>query len=199
MLRIIAGGFKYRMGIRRSLYNEIKATQAACLLVKLNGGKMDYAKCIKLLYSVEREALRRWMRPVIYDDLYSLPYGQIVSETMDRAEYRERKAESFWGKHLENRDGKNIRLIKECGKEKLSRAEIDLIEEIYKENKHKTPQQLFNEHHNPNLFPEYEDPHGSRVKTTYSKLLRVLGKTQEEIEEFEADLDGLMRVRGLAE
>lgn len=179
------------MSRRQSLYNEIKATQVACLLLKLNGGAMDYAKCIKLLYSIEKEALNRWMRPVIYDDLYSMPYGQVVSKTLDKAEYQEQKVKSFWGEHLENYDRRNIRLIKECGKGKLSRAEINLIEEIYKENKDKTAEQLFDEHHNPSLFPEWKDPHGSSKKTTYAELLRVLGKNKKEIEEFEADLDEL--------
>jgi len=176
---------------KHNLYNEIKATQVACLLLKLNGGEMDYAKCIKLLYSIEREALNRWMRPVIYDNLYSLPYGQVVSETLDRAEYQGQKAKSFWGEHLENYDGKNIRLIKECGRGKLSRAEIDLIEEIFEENRNKTAQQLFDEHHNPALFPEYKDPYGSSIETTYSELLRILGKTHEQIKEFEEDMNEL--------
>lgn len=191
MLRVIVSDWGYKMSKKRSLYNEIKATQVACLLLELNGGEMDYAKCIKLLYSIEREALNRWMRPVIYDDLYSLPYGQVVSKTLDRAEYQERKAQSFWGEHLENYDGKNIRLIKECGKEKLSRAEIDLIKEIFKENKDKTPQQLFDEHHNPALFPEWKDPHSSSIETPYPDLLRILGKTQEQIREFEEDMNEL--------
>lgn len=179
------------MGVYYSLYDEVKATQAACLLLKLNGGEMDYSKCIKLLYSIEREALNRWMRPVIYDDLYSLPYGQVVSKTLDRAGYQEQKAQSFWGEHLENYNGETIRLIKECGKGKLSRAEIDLIKEIFEENKDKTPQQLFDEYHNPALFPEWKDPHASSIKTPYPDLLRILGKTQEQIREFEEDMNEL--------
>lgn len=181
----------YKMSKKHSLYNEIKATQVACLLLKLNGGEMDYAKCIKLLYSIEREALNRWMRPVIYDDLYSLPYGQVVSQTLDKAEYWGQATKSFWGEYLENYDGKNIRLIKECGRGKLSRAEIDLIEEIFRANKDKTAEQLFGEHHNPALFPEYQDPYGSSIKTTYAKLLRTLGKTKEQIKEFEEDMNEL--------
>lgn len=191
MLRVIVGKWRDKMSKKHSLYNEIKATQVACLLLKLKGGEMDYAKCIKLLYSIEKEALNRWMRPVIYDDLYSLPYGQVVSKTLDRAEYQERNAQSFWGEHLKNYDGKNIRLIKECGKEKLSRAEIDLIEEIFEENKNKTPEQLFDEHHNPDLFPEWKDPQGSSIETKSSDLLRILGKTQEQIKEFEEDMSEL--------
>lgn len=182
---------RYKVIEKHNLYNEIKATQVAVILLKLNGGEMDYAKCIKLLYSIEREALKRWMRPVIYDDLFSLPHGQVVSKTLDRAEFRERRAKSFWGEHLETYDEKNIRLIKDCGQGKLSRAEIELIKEIFEENKNKTPDQLFAEHHNPALFPEYKDPHGSRIRTTHPELLSVLGKTQEQIKEFEEDMNEL--------
>ncbi len=172
-----------------SLYNEIKATQVACLLLGMNGGEMNYVKCIKLLYSIERESLNRWMRPVFYDNLCSMPYGQVVSQTLDRAEYRHRKAKTYWGDHIEN-DGKhNLRLVKECDKSKLSRAEIELTEEIFEKNKYKDADQLFKDHHDNTLFPEYIDPQGSSIKTTYPHLLRKLGKTQEDIKEFEDDID----------
>ena len=54
-----------------SLYDEAKATQVTGLLLELNGGEMDYAKCIKVMYNIEREALNRWMRPVTFDELFS--------------------------------------------------------------------------------------------------------------------------------
>ena len=177
------------MSKKLSLYNEIKATQVACLLLGMNGGEMNYVKCIKLLYSIEREALKRWMRPVFYDDLCSMPYGQVVSQTLDRAEYRQHKAKSYWGDHIENDGRNNLRLIKECSINKLSRAEIELVEEIFDKNKYKDADQLFKDHHNPKLFPEYVDPHGSSKKTTYPYLLQILGKTSEEIKDFEDDID----------
>lgn len=183
----------------RPPYNEIKATQVTALLLKLNGGKMDYAKCIKLLYSVEREAIKCWLRPVIYDDLYSLPYGQIVSKTLDLADPENQPASSFWGKYLRTNKNKTIHLIKECGIEKLSRAEIELIKKIYEENKDKTPGQLFDEHHDPALFPEYQDPHGSAIPTKYSDLLNALGKTKEQIKEFEEDMNELACLEGITE
>ena len=79
----------------------------------------------------------------------------------------------------------------------MSRAEINLIEEIFEENRNKTTEQLFYEHHNPVLFPEYKDPLGSSIKTTYSELLHVLGKTQQEIEEFEEDMNELARLKAI--
>jgi hypothetical protein len=182
---------------RRSLYNEVKATQAACLLLQLNDGEMDYAKCIKILYKIEREALLRWTRPVIYDKLCSMPNGQVVSQTLDRAEYRPRKPKSFWCEHLET-DAKNtIRVVKQCGIEQLSRAEIALIKEVYAENKHKSAIQLFKEHHTPALFPEWKDPQGSSIETQYSVLLTLLGKSEGQIKELEAELDELENLQAL--
>ncbi len=186
-----------------SLYNEVKATQVACLLIKLNGGNsIDYAKCIKLLYSVEREALNRWTRPVIYDKLCSMPYGQVVSHTLDRAQGRVGSSGSYWTEHLRTEakkyaKNKIIRLIKECGVEQLSRAEIELVKEVFNINKHKTTKRLFDEHHNPTLFPEYRDPHGGSIETKCTDLLGILGKTKEEIAEFEADMHELESLQEL--
>lgn len=182
-----------------SLYNEIKATQTAALLLELNGGSIDYAKCIKLLYSIEKESLNRWMRPVIYDDLYSMPFGQAVSQTMDRAAYRQRKAKSFWSDHIETSADNNLQLIRECGKEKLSRAEIELIKEISESNRNKTTEQLFDEHHDAKLFPEWKDPHGSSIKTTYSDLLHSLGKTLDQIKEFKEHLIELAYLKKMSQ
>lgn len=179
------------MNKKRTLYNEIKATQVAAILLELNGGEMDYAKCIKLIYNIEREALNRWLRPVIFDDLFSLPHGQVVSKTLDRAKFENQSNKSFWRDHLVTDSNDNIRLIKECGREKLSRAEIDLTKEIFQKYKDKTTRQTFDEYKDPKLFPEWKDPHGSSIETTYSDLLHLLGKTQEQIKEFEEDMNEL--------
>ena len=179
------------MNKKRTLYNEIKATQVAAILLELNGGEMDYAKCIKLIYNIEREALNRWLRPVIFDDLFSLPHGQVVSKTLDRAKFENQSNKSFWRDHLVTDSNDNIRLIKECGREKLSRAEIDLTKEIFQKYKDKTTGQMFDEYKDPKLFPEWKDPHRSSIETTYSDLLHLLGKTQEQIKEFEEDVNEL--------
>jgi hypothetical protein len=182
---------------KRYLYDEVKATQVAALLLAQSGGEMNYATCIKLLYGIEREAINRWLRPVLYDDLYSLPYGQVVSNTLDLAEPKSRPVQTFWGEYIKTRDDNTIQLIKECGIEKLSRAEISLIKEIYEANKNKTPGQLFDEHHDPKLFPEYKNPGRSSIKTSYVDLLRALGKTEEQIKEFEDNLDALANLEAL--
>ncbi len=185
------------------LYDEAKAMQVAGLLMELNGGEMDYAKCIKLMYNIEREALNRWMRPVTFDALYSLPYGQILSNTLNKAKPENQKVQSLWRQHLETipatGNDHTIRLTKECGKGKLSRAEVELITEFSHRYKEKTAGQMMDEHHTSSMFPEYKDPKGSSIKTTYSNLLQKLGKSQEQIKQFEDDLTGLAYMKKMTE
>lgn len=183
---------------KRSLYNEVKATQVAAVLLELNGGTMDYAKCIKLLYNIEREALSRWMRPVIYDDLCSMPHGQVVSKTLNKAKLENQNMESFWREHLETNEDNTIRLIKDCGKGKLSRAEAELIKEYFEKYKDKTAGQMMDEHHDPKLFPEWKNPHGSSKKTEKSYLLHVLGKNSSQIRAFTQDMSELARLKEMA-
>ena len=180
-----------------SLYDEVKATQVASLLIKMNGSSMDYLKCIKLLYAIERESLKRWLRPVVFDELFSLPHGQVVSQTLDRAEYRSHKPNSFWNTCLDTTADNTIHLIKDCGINRLSRAEIELIKEVFENNKNKTPKQLMDEHHDSRLFPEWKDPASSRIRTTYQDLLTLLGKTPEQIIEFETNLNELASLEAM--
>jgi len=158
---------------------------------------MDLLKLIKIMYAIEKESLKRWGRLVTYDRLYSLRHGQVVSQTYNMAEYRERPAKTTWGDYINTtkEDIVHLNLNQECGISQLSRAEIELIKEVYASNKDKTPGQLMDEHHNQDITPEWTDPGTSRIETKYSDLLRILGKTNEQITEFENELKCLKSLR----
>lgn len=181
-----------------SLYDEVKATQAGTLLLNLNNNQMDYLKFIKLLYNIERESINRWTRPLILDELYSMPHGQVTSKTLDRAKPENQGVETFWRKHIVNSNN-SMRLIRNAGTDKLSRAEISLIEEMSQRYKNKTVSQMIDEHHNSALFPEWRDPGSSNIKTTYDELLGVLGKTDEQIQDFKVELSRLRKLKELSQ
>jgi len=163
----------------RPPYNEVKTTQAAAMLLKLHGGQMSYMKLIKLLYNIDREALRRWGRPVTYDEVYSLPHGLVLSITLDKAETSDPVSRTYWDEFITTK-GYYTQLIKECSDSELSDAEASLIEELA--DKYRWKDQFFmeREHHDPELFPEWEDPGQSRIHTSYEKILRALGLSEEE-------------------
>jgi len=181
-----------------SLYDEVKATQVGTLLLHLNDNQMDYLKFNKLLYNIERESINRWTRPLIFDDLYSMPHGQVVSKTLDRTKSENQGVETFWRKHIVSSNN-NVHLIKSADTDKLSRVEISLIKEMLQKYKDKTALQMREEHHNPSLFPEWKDPGNSNTKTSYDVLLKALSKTDEQIQDFKAELSRLRKLKEISQ
>lgn len=175
---------------KRPMYNEKKATQSAVLLLKLNDGHMNYMKLIKLLYNIDREAMRQWARPVTYDDLFSLPHGLVVSKTLDKAETGTPIYRSYWDNFIRTEGRDNV-LTEDCGDDELSPAEIDLIIRLDKKYKHKGQFDMRREHHNPRLFPEYIDPKGSSIRMSYAQVFHELGFDDDDIAEITSEMEEL--------
>jgi len=112
-------------------FNVQKATEASALLLKLNGGSMDKMKLIKLLYFADRKAFEKWERPITNDIYYSMKGGQVLSGVLDLINNNIEC--SVWQKHIEKVNKITIQL---CDSEplipqKLSAAEVKLLENIY--------------------------------------------------------------------
>jgi uncharacterized phage-associated protein len=60
--------------------DEVKATQIAALVLRMAGGRLKHLALIKLLYRLDREALRRWNFPVTTDRYFSMKYGPVTSK-----------------------------------------------------------------------------------------------------------------------
>ena len=175
------------------LYDETKATQVAGFLLKQNDGCMNLLKFTKIMYNIEREALGRWSHPVTYSTICSMREGQVLSEIYDNT--KPNRHRPIWKECIDtNRETNTVSLKKESPVGKLCRAEINLIKEIYQRDKDKSPGQLVNEHHK---YPEYVDPGDSSIITDYENLLSILGKSQEDIREFESDIRESARVKEL--
>jgi len=174
--------------MRQPKYDEQKTTQAAALLLRLNGAPMPYMKLVKLLYNIDREALRRWGRPITNDTVFSLPHGLILSITLDKAETSDPVTPTYWDQHLATK-GYRVSLVADCDDGELSDAEIELITEFFAHYKDKSQFDMEKEHHNPLLFPEWKDPGNSRIETHAADILRALGLTPEEIEDAVTRID----------
>lgn len=169
-------------------YDEKKTTQAASLLLKLNGGPMEYMKLVKLLYNIDREALLRWGRPITFDEMFSLPHGQILSITLDKSETSDPIEPTYWDEHLKT-EGWFVLPIADCDDGELSDAEINLINEFFERYRDKSPFEMEKEHHDPEKFPEWRNPRGSRIRTYLSDILRAWGHSEEDIEQIIYDIE----------
>ena len=167
------------VGQRQPPYNEKKATQAAALALKLEGGSMEYEKLVKLLYNIEREALRRWGRLITYDRPFALPQGLILSTTLNKAKSSKHDKRSYWGEHVQT-VGFEARLTSDCGVGELSEAEVALITECSERYRDKSAFYMRDEHHRPDIFTEWRDPKGSSIPITLNEILEHLGFNEEE-------------------
>jgi len=171
----------------RPRYNEQKTTQAAALFLMLHGDEMPYMKLVKLLYNLDRESLKRWGRPVTYDEAFSLRHGLVLSITLDKAETSDPILPSYWDEYIRT-SGYNARLINEIDDGELSDAEVELIQELADQYREASPFDIEKEHHDPDLFPEWENPGLSRIPTSISKILSAVGYSDEKINQINEDI-----------
>ena len=119
----------------RMTFDEVKATQTAGSLLRLAGGRLQYLALIKMLYMLDREALRRWGFPVTTDHYVSMKLGPVTSEIYDLVKVKGEPAyPSFWSTHI-RRDGYDAVLTVDPADSELSPAEDELIVEILQDRK----------------------------------------------------------------
>lgn len=160
--------------------NQEKATEAASIFLKLHNGEMKYLLLVKLLYFLEREAYKHWERPVIFDTYSSLPYGPIVSETLDLIKGKKMDSE-FWDNYIVKVPDKKVKLKDKDNPpkiKKLSPAEIGLISEIDAKYGGYDPFELAQKMHD---LPEYKHPGRSSLPITLEDLLSAVGYDSEDI------------------
>jgi uncharacterized phage-associated protein len=170
-------------------FNEAKATQAAARFLRLQGGRMNYMKLIKLLYLLDRSSLLTWGRPVTTDRYVSMDRGPVVSRILNLIrEEPEPGSTSFWRQHISGRKAYSVQLVLDPGSDDLSRSEEDLIDAIFAEHGRKDQWQLVDFCHH---LPEWKDPEGSSLPLGYADILRAGDKTEDEIREVVAELNAL--------
>jgi uncharacterized phage-associated protein len=167
----------------RARYREDKATQVAARLLRLRGGRMSHLKLIKLLYMVEREALLRFARPIINDSLVSMPYGPVVSATLDRINSPELyAADGYWSKYITPKQNNEVSLRDgdDVPNGMLSAADEALIDDVFRKYGHLDRWTLVKLTHD---LPEWEDPNGSSTPIDPGTILLNEGFSEEEVAE----------------
>ena len=166
-------------------FNEQKATEAVSLLLKMHGGKMSRVKVLKLLYLADRKAIENWERPITHDIYYSMKEGQVLSGVLDLINSVIQNP--IWQKYIVIADNISIKLRNKdefAGVQNLTRAEVRLIEDIYKEFGNWDRFELGKL---TKKFPEYK-PTTGRIKTEIEEILtHIYGK--EDAERIERKLE----------
>lgn len=167
-----------------------KAAQLCAHFAVRQARVIDKLKLIKLVYLTERKCLETWHRPVLFDELFSLPHGPICSSTLNgiNGEIHE----SIWD-HFIARNGNEIVAMKSFDRDDLdeiSDAEIEIIDQIWKRFGHMTASQLRNYTHDN--CPEYTETSG-RIPISYREVLEAIGASSSEAEAIEREISTLRR------
>lgn len=162
----------------RFQFNQIKAAQVAARLVAKSGGKLNYLHALKMLYAIDRTAFANWGQPIIGGTYCSLRKGPITSEIYDLIKAAKvAEDESFWSIHLSTRDN-DLKLKKDPGKDELSEAELQVVDDVHAMLAHRDRWDVVDMTHE---FKEWKDPGKSSDPIPVEKMLKVLGKSEEEI------------------
>ena len=162
-------------------FNEVKATQTAARFLKLAGGSLNYMALIKLLYKADREALCRRGLPITTDKYSSLAKGPVTSRIYNRikASATQNAPATFWSSYIKkDRDPLLVRLETDPGESELSRAEENLIAEIFAADGAKDRFDLVDECHRD--FPEWKNPGTSSFPLEIMDIVEALGLSEEE-------------------
>lgn len=162
-------------------FSEKKATQVACLLLKQNQNQLNYTKLMKLLYLIDREALKRFNHPISGDKYCSMPRGPILSRVLDFINYPGTKGNGdYWHRYISSPQGYNVDLIKDPGVEELSQREIDLVGEINKQFELFDWKKMIDYCHRN--IPEWSDPGKTSSTIFVEDILKNLNKSESDIE-----------------
>ncbi|WP_315747872.1 MULTISPECIES: Panacea domain-containing protein [unclassified Bradyrhizobium] len=167
-----------------------KAAQLCALFAVKEGGTIEKLKLIKLVYLAERQCLADWHRPILFDELFSLPHGPICSSTLNGINGRIH--EDIWDDFVA-RSGNQIVAMKKFERDSLdeiSDAEIDIINNVWQRFGHMTASQLRNYTHDN--CPEYTETDG-RIPIAYRELLEAVGASSDDAEAIDREISELRR------
>lgn len=112
----------------KEAYDSEKALAVLTYILKLFGDRGDKHQLIKMMYWIERISIIETGFPVFFDQVYSLPYGPILSQTLDNINSSNSETSPWYG-FVRTEGKKNVVLVKESDFDELSEYDEIKIEE----------------------------------------------------------------------
>ena len=161
-------------------YNPRKSAQVAAYFALRSGGQVNILKLMKLIYLTEREYISRYDVPMLFDHLYSMRNGPVMSETLN---FINGESEStHWSEFVSDRENHEVGVVKEALRiddlDEFSDADIEILDMVWGKFGHLSKWDLVDYTHKH--CPEWEDPGDSSSLIPYERLLRYLGRENAE-------------------
>ena len=150
------------------------AAQIAAYFVSQAGGAIEKLALAKLQYLTERAFLARYGRPLVYDELFSLPHGPICSSSLNGIDGK--LADDAWRRvKAHGRDRVHGKKVAREELDEVSDAAFEVLERVWGRFGRMSASQLRAFTHDPANCPEYEEVGNRRLPIDYGHLLEVLG------------------------
>ena len=161
-----------------------KLVQVVNYVLSKNKYELNYTKLIKMLYIADRETLDKYGFAISEDSYCSMPHGPVLSGlySLIRGENQNAVEQVEWNAYFYKDKYDLISRIKsECSYDELSKAELEILDDVDKKYKSFTFSKLIDKVHE---FSEWDNKAKDRL-TSYpikkEKILKALNKTKKEI------------------
>lgn len=164
--------------MKSELYSEIRAAQVAAFFLYKAGGRMSILKLMKLMYLAERLSLKKYGEPVTGDRLVSMPYGPVLSHTLNHINGLLPSSKGGWDDWISDKENREVALCDpsmlrspEQDLLALSESDLEVLNDIWEQFGHLSKWQLVDYTHS-GACPEWKDPGRSSFPITYMDLFK---------------------------
>jgi len=164
------------------MFKERKAAQIAAYFLNKDGGAMPHIKLVKLMYLADRQAYDDYGFSISEDDAVSMPYGPVLSKTLDLINGNVRYADA-WKALISAKADNKVALCNTTvdveDLDELVTEEMSVFDKVFDKFGGFDKWKLVDYTH---TLPEWKDPGKSVIPIHPREILEALGKTDEEIE-----------------
>lgn len=152
------------------VFDEIKATQAACYLLSLNAGKMNYMKMIKLLYLADRKYISDYSNSITTDSYVSMDNGPVTSKIYDLIKDSHTDNGTYWASCIRTEEYDAVMIKEPREYDRLSPMEMEVISNVSQSFADSGAWDVVKFCHE-NLA-EWQDPAGSTIQISIEDIIR---------------------------
>lgn len=174
------------------MYNEQKSAQIAAWFLAQAGGAMAHLKLMKLMYLADREAMRTSGFPMTGDRFVSMPHGPVLSNTLSHINDEAFSSDGGWDSWISDKANHEVGLLRPISAEaldQLSRADLSVLEAIWRKFGHMHKYTIRDYTHDPRNCPEWQDPNGSSNPIAYKTVFEALGFNSAQSAHMEAEIE----------
>lgn len=188
---------------------ERHAAQLAAAFILKAGRALGVVRLMKLMYLAEREAMRRCGLPIVFDDIYAMREGMVLSRTFDLMTAKQgTPSTGEWAEYIAPPSHRGLRVCQGVGPtslDVLSRPDMEVVDCVWESHGASSRDALVHEvhHHLDEWTEHWFDPKRGRsaVAVPYDKLVPMVHSPAGQEADVNARLDiaaTLFRERALS-